>query len=121
MADGDLMFRARIDLLRRNLRVVEGVLKLIEERFRRAPSVPVDVSAELKQLSDELRRIDGLIDDSADDDTAEAVASARALLRSVRRTLDPATTPSPTGQGVLPEGHDLDEDLVRKASANLDK
>jgi hypothetical protein len=119
VAEGDLVFGARIDLLRRNLGVVEGVLTLIEERFRRGPSVPVGVPDELKRLSDQLLKIEGLIEDSADDETMEALGTARTLVRSVRRTLVPPTTSSSDHPDVLPEGHDLNDDVVRKAMESV--
>ena len=114
----DLVFRARVDLLRRNLGIVQGVLTLIDEHFSRGPSPP---AADIKDKLVESRRCLDEVEDAiqnAEPATMSALQSAREWLRQVQNSLFPATPRAGESHTVLPADHsDLKDDLVTKAEA----
>jgi hypothetical protein len=113
---GDLVFQARVDLLRRNLGIVEGVLTLIEEHFPRDLSpLPSEIKTKLVDSRSKLQEVEQGIDSIADVATMRALQEAREQLRQVLYTLYPIVPVLADSHLVLPDEHDLKDDLVTKA------
>ena len=113
----DLVLRARIDLVRRNLRVVQCVLTMIEDRFPRVPHpLPVEVKELLSTSREKLLDVQREIDRFADEATMATLQAVWNSLRQAQTALFPTTPPMTAYSGVLPESHDLQGDLVDKAA-----
>jgi len=115
----DLVFRARIDLLRRNLRVVEGVLAVIEERFRRSPTVPPEISDTLATLLGQLQSVVVSVEGVASEETIEIFNEARKTVRGIKNQLFPPGALTADRVMILPNDHDLKNDLVLEAQASI--
>lgn len=113
----DLVLRAKLDLLRRNLAVVEDVLTVIEERFRPEPAAPAGVDEQLSELLVALRTLEAEIELTVHPTTLDELVRAKDLARSVARSLRSHSAVTSERSDLLPTGHDLDEDLVQKAEA----